>query len=196
MAKTANPTFAEITESLARMGATALSSVESIRSRITALNARRSDLESAPCTAGTMRARAVAAVDDAVNDFRSSMVGDLLSAPASRFSDNRLSNAIGGLSAFALLAAVNRDGLVAALVADGEASAASAGTPVSEPEREGLLADLDRDLMRAEVEEELFLRQLEGAGLGANLSRRSGCNPAVVLAYGYELEHFLAGGAR
>ncbi len=194
MAKNTAPSFEEISASLARMGATALASIESIRSRITALRARRSEIEGAPCTPEVLRMRAESIVSDALNEFRSSMTGDLLAGPAARFSDNRATNAVRGVPALALMAAVNRDGLVEALVADALSAAASlGGSPVSEGERATLLADVDRDLLRAEVEEESFIRQLEAAGLGASIGRRSGCNPGVVLAYDAELRGFLEG---
>ncbi len=192
----ATPDFETIAADLARMGATALASIESIRRRITELARRRGEVEIAPCDATTVRARAERIVDDALADFRSSMVADLLCAPAERFSDSRLHAAITGVPTFALMAAAgNRDALVTALVAEAFALPA-VGSPVSEAERETLLASIDRDLLRADVEEESFTRQLEGAGLGANIARRAGANPAVVLARDHELADYLAAGRR
>lgn len=197
MGKTAaTPNFEAVAADLARMGAVALSGIEAIRSRISDLVGRRGEVEMAPVDAVTIRARAERIVDDAISDFRSTMIADILAAPADRFSDSRLHAAIVGLEPFALIAACgNRDSLVAALVAEAS-SLPGTGSPVSEQERETLLASLDRDLLRAEIEEESFIRRLEGAGLCASIGRRSGANPAVVLAPDGELEAFLAAGGR
>lgn len=196
-ASTPNPSFEQVASDLGRLATAALASVESVRQRIGDLARRRGEIEAAPCDTSTLRNRATRLVDESIADWRSSMCGDILSAPAAQFSDSRLHAAIVSQPAFVLFAACgNRDALIAALVAEAEVMAGTA-SPLSEAERAVIIEGIDRDLLLEEAREEDLCRRLESAGgLGASIARRSGANPAIVLARDHELADFLSASGR
>lgn len=168
-----------------------LDEIARIRARLAAIEIERDETERAPLPPAEIAARAHEVVDRLAREAGAQTIAAHMIAPSRPGSVHLVGSIVSQLAqptksagqesvpAAALLAAMDREGMVAWLTTIAEAAAADYPPPLAAAERAQRLQILDQERLDLERDEVAALWELEAAGLAAPW--RADMRPALVL---------------